>query len=86
MAKSSSKPSEEVNAPLAHGATILPLVTIDDYNNELRDKNGFVGDNANKKTFQQKLDDWRKHVRKFGDDRSARLQQQSSPRKRSRLC
>ncbi|MBB2721569.1 ROK family protein (plasmid) [Rhizobium sophoriradicis] len=68
MAKSSSKHSEEVNAPLAHGATVLPLVTIDDYNNELRDRNGFVGDNANKKTFQQKLDDWRKHVRKFGDD------------------
>ncbi|MBB2821808.1 UNVERIFIED_ORG: hypothetical protein GGD59_005090 [Rhizobium esperanzae] len=68
MAKSSSKHSDEVNAPLAHGATVLPLVTIDDYNNELRDKNGFVGDNANKKTFQQKLDDWRKHVRKFGDD------------------
>ncbi|EJZ20017.1 ROK family protein (plasmid) [Rhizobium sp. Pop5] len=68
MAKSSSKHRDEVNAPLAHGATILPLVTIDDYNNELRDKNGFVGDNANKKTFQQKLDDWRKRVRKFGDD------------------
>ena len=68
MAKGSSKHHEEVNAPLAHGASLLPLVTIDDYNNELRDKNGFVGDNANKKTFQQKLDDWRKRVRKFGDD------------------
>jgi len=68
MAKSSSKHRDEVNAPLAHGATVLPLVTIDDYNNELRDKNGFVGDNANKKTFLRKLDDWRKRVRKFGDD------------------
>ncbi|MGO7755793.1 hypothetical protein ACC708_36970, partial [Rhizobium ruizarguesonis] len=33
-----------------------------------RDKDGFVGDNANKKTFQQKLDDWRKRIRKAGDD------------------
>ncbi|MGR9080500.1 ROK family protein (plasmid) [Rhizobium leguminosarum] len=68
MAKSSSDPRDEVNAPLAHGALNLPLVVIDDYNNELRDKNGFVGDNANKKTFQQKLDDWRKRIRKVGDD------------------
>ncbi|MBB4575880.1 putative NBD/HSP70 family sugar kinase [Rhizobium lentis] len=68
MAKSSSKHGDEVNALLAHGATVLPLVTVDDYNNELRDKNGFIGDNANKKTFQQKLDDWRKRIRKVGDD------------------
>lgn len=68
MAKSSSDPRDEINAPLAHGALNLPLVTIDDYNNELRDKDGFVGDNANKKTFQQKLDDWRKRIRKVGDD------------------
>ncbi|MBW8789925.1 MAG: ROK family protein [Rhizobium leguminosarum] len=68
MAKSSSDPRDQVNAPLAHGALNLPLVTIDDYNNELRDKDGFVGDNANKKTFQQKLDDWRKRIRKVGDD------------------
>ncbi|EJC71444.1 hypothetical protein Rleg5DRAFT_7306 [Rhizobium leguminosarum bv. viciae WSM1455] len=67
MAKSSSDP-REINAPLAHGALNLPLVTIDDYNNELRDKDGFVGDNANKKTFQQKLDDWRKRIRKVGND------------------
>ncbi|AHG48469.1 glucokinase (plasmid) [Rhizobium leguminosarum bv. trifolii CB782] len=68
MAKSSSEPRDEVKAPLAHGASNLPLVTVDDYNNELRDKDGFVGDNANKKTFQMKLDDWRKRVRKVGDD------------------
>lgn len=68
MAKSSSDPRDEVSAPLAHGALTLPLVTIDDYNNELRDKDGFVGDNANKKTFQLKLDDWRKRIRKVGDD------------------
>lgn len=68
MTKRNPEPRNGANAPLAHGAMVLPLVTIDDYNNELRDKNGFVGDNANKKTFQQKLDDWRKRIRKFGDD------------------
>ena len=68
MAKSSSKHRDEVNAPLAHSAMVLPLVTIDVYNNELRDKNGFDGDNANMKSFLRKLDDWRKRVRKFGDD------------------
>ncbi|MBX5102818.1 ROK family protein [Rhizobium lentis] len=68
MTKRNPDPRNGSSAPLAHGAMVLPLVTIDDYNNELRDKNGFVGDNANKKTFQQKLDDWRKRIRKFGDD------------------
>ncbi|RUM08807.1 ROK family protein [Rhizobium chutanense] len=68
MVKSNPERHDEINAPLAHGATVLPAVTIDDYNNELRDKNGFVGDNANKKTFQLKLDELRKRLRKVGDD------------------
>jgi hypothetical protein len=53
---------------LVHGGANLPWVTIDDYNNELRGKNGFVGDNANKKTFKLKLDDLRKKLRKHGED------------------
>ena len=31
---------------LAHGARVLPNVTIDTYNEELRDADGFVGDRA----------------------------------------
>jgi hypothetical protein len=55
-------------APLAHGARDLPSVTVDDYNIELRDKDGFIGDKASKSAFQAKLDAWRKRVRAGGDD------------------
>jgi predicted NBD/HSP70 family sugar kinase len=54
--------------PLIHGASNLPSVTVDDYNLELRDGDGFLGDRANKFAFQEKLDAWRKRVRKGGDD------------------
>lgn len=55
-------------APLSHGAKDLPSVTVDDYNIELRDKDGFIGDKASKSAFQAKLDDWRKRVKAGGDD------------------
>ena len=55
-------------APLVHGAEDLPSVIVDEYNNELRDKDGFIGDRASKSAFQEKLEDWRKRVRKSGDD------------------
>lgn len=65
----SAKQKEPLNAaPLAHGAEDLPSVTIDDYNIEIRDKNGFIGDRASKSVFQGKLDEWRKRVRAGGDD------------------
>jgi hypothetical protein len=60
------KPVE--GAPLIHGAEDLPSVTVDDYNNELRDKDGFIGDKASKSAFQDKLDEARKAIRKGGDD------------------
>lgn len=56
------------SAPLTHGAADLPSVTVDDYNIELRDKDGFIGDRASKSAFQGKLDEWRKRVRSGGDD------------------
>ncbi|WP_275784498.1 ROK family protein [Pararhizobium gei] len=68
MAKSSSASNANIKTPLSHGAAELPSVTVDDYNNELRDKDGFVGDGANKRTFQLKLDEWRKLARQFGKD------------------
>ncbi len=55
-------------APLIHGADDLPSVTVDDYNMGLRDRDGFLGDRANKYAFQEKLDAWRKRVRKGGAD------------------
>ncbi|MBX9459398.1 MAG: ROK family protein [Rhizobium sp.] len=55
-------------APLEHGAENLPSVIVDEYNNEIKDRDGFIGDRARKAAFQEKIDDWRKQMRKAGDD------------------
>src|SRR6266540_678275 len=56
-------------APLGiHGASRLPAVEVDSYNIELKDEDGFVGDRANKKAFQDILDKWRRPLRKLGSD------------------
>ena len=52
----------------AHGATVLPEVTVETYNAELRDNDGFVGDRASKRAFQSFLDDWRERLRQVGAD------------------
>lgn len=67
MPKKKPAPKEHAT-PLTHGAIGLPFVTIDDFNNETKDKDGFIGDRANKKIFQVKLDEWRKLIRKTGND------------------
>lgn len=68
MAAGKTKQKSSEGAPLAHGAPELPSVIVDDYNNELKDRAGFIGDRARKSAFQDKLDDWRKRVSKAGDD------------------
>jgi len=68
MARGKVKKKSIEGAPLIHGAEDLPSVIVDDYNNELRDKDGFVGDKASKSAFQAKLDAARKALRKGGDD------------------
>lgn len=61
--------NEASHAPIAgHGAARLPSVEVDSYNVEIKDKEGFVGDRANKQVFRDILDDWRKKLRKLGDD------------------
>jgi predicted NBD/HSP70 family sugar kinase len=52
----------------AHGALRLPSVEIDSYNVEARDDEGFVGDRASKGAFRELLENWRKPLRKAGDD------------------
>jgi hypothetical protein len=52
----------------AHGALRLPSVEIDSYNIESRDDEGFVGDRASKGAFRELLENWRKPLRKTGDD------------------
>ena len=44
---------------LPHGARELRSTHVDDYNVELREDGGFLGDRANKKAFPAMLDRWR---------------------------
>src|SRR5206468_4949772 len=52
----------------AHGASRLPWVEIDCFNLELKDEEGFLGDRASKAAFRKTLEEWRKPLRKSGDD------------------
>jgi hypothetical protein len=51
-----------------HGASRLPSVEVDSYNIELKDDEGFIGDRASKGAFRQIIENWRKPLRKTGDD------------------
>jgi hypothetical protein len=53
---------------LGHAAKLLPAVSVDTYNEELRDAEGFVGDRASGRAFRAILDDWRELVRGQGED------------------
>jgi predicted NBD/HSP70 family sugar kinase len=57
-----------VSPGIRHGAFQLPAVMVDDYNVEMRDEEGFVGDRASNRAFRAILDDWRERLRKVGDD------------------
>jgi predicted NBD/HSP70 family sugar kinase len=52
---------------LSHGARRLPRVEVVSYNLELKG-NGFVGDRASKGAFRQFIDEWRKPLRRIGQD------------------
>jgi hypothetical protein len=68
----SNKKEAETEAPppipLAHGGRLLPAVTVDTYNEELRDDDGFVGDRASRRAFRAILADWRDRLKESGDD------------------
>lgn len=51
-----------------HGAATLPAATVDTYNAELRDADGFVGDRASRRAFMAMLDDARDRLRQHGED------------------
>jgi predicted NBD/HSP70 family sugar kinase len=53
---------------LAHGAQRLPGVEVISYNVELKDEAGFVGDRASKGAFRNFIDEWRKPLRRIGQD------------------
>ena len=43
------------NGLVSHGAAHLTSVTVDTYNADLRDKDGFVGDKASRRAFREIL-------------------------------
>ncbi len=51
-----------------HGAARLPLVDVESYNVELKDDEGFLGDRASKGAFRAIIENWRKPLRKAGND------------------
>jgi hypothetical protein len=62
--------SDTVTTPQlgSHGAKVLPAVEVDNYNLELKDDEGFLGDRASRQAFHAILENWRKAVRRFGED------------------
>jgi predicted NBD/HSP70 family sugar kinase len=52
----------------SHGASRLPSVDVDSYNVEVKDDEGFLGDRANKGAFREIIENWRKPLRKAGND------------------
>jgi ROK family len=61
-------PNQNANGGPRHGASLLPRVRVDRYNVEIRDDEGFVGDRANKRVFQRRLEEWRERLRGSGND------------------
>ena len=57
---------------LGHGIQNLPAVTVDTYNEELRDEEGFVGDRASGRAFRAILDDWARTCLELAGRRSVR--------------
>ena len=55
-------------ALIAHGSLRLPSADIDSYNIEAKDEDGFIGDRASKGAFRDMIDEFRKELRKSGDD------------------
>lgn len=51
-----------------HGAGRLPSVDVDSFNIEIKDDEGFLGDRASKGAFRDILEEWRKPLRKSGED------------------
>ncbi len=51
-----------------HGGSRLPSVDVDSFNIELKDEEGFLGDRASKGAFRKMFDNWRKPLKKSGED------------------
>ena len=65
--------SAAARGAIVHGAAELPRVVVDSYNLELRSRDGFVGDRANKKAFWDIFDEWRDRLKEVDEDPIADL-------------
>lgn len=68
MGKGKAPRTADKDGPVIHGADDLPTMTVASYNLELRNKDGFIGDRANKSAFRDSIETWRKRARKGGED------------------
>jgi hypothetical protein len=69
ISNNTSDTAQAVAPPvLAHGGHVLPAVTVDTYNEDLRDEEGFVGDRASRRAFRAILADWRDRLKEHGED------------------
>lgn len=59
--------SQQADLP-GHGAAVLPSVTVDSYNVEIEDEEGFIGDKASKGAFWEFVEKWRKPLKELGED------------------
>ena len=62
------KTKHALPGPDIHGLRELPGLRVDGYSLQLRDKDGFVGDQASQTAFRELLERWRKRRRKAGRD------------------
>lgn len=67
MTTPSDRANDRATLPV-HGASSLPSVTIDSYNLEVEDNEGFIGDRASRTAFWETLDEWRQRLKAQGDD------------------
>lgn len=62
-----SSPRDD-RSSFVHGARELPDVTVESYNLEIRDEEGFIGDRASGRAFRAIFDEIRAKAREVGDD------------------
>ncbi|CAN7538726.1 ROK family protein [Variovorax sp. LjRoot290] len=68
MASHKRKKKASLPPPEIHGARELPTVLVEGYSLQLRDKDGFIGDQASQTAFRELLERWRRRRRKRGRD------------------
>jgi predicted NBD/HSP70 family sugar kinase len=66
---------------IIQGSSDLPSATVDDYNLEMRDREGgFVGDRASRRAFNEIIEDWRDRLRRIDSDPLGDRQIQEIPK------